>query len=304
MRKMKKGIDVSRWNQITDYDAVRDAGVEYAIVKVNNSGNVADARFFEHVAGFKAAGIPILGGYNYCYANTPEKAKKASDSFVKLATSQDIDMMWLDLEDACMRGLGSRILDIINIYRHTAEAAGMKFGIYTGGSFYNPCLKRYMPELSNIPFWWARYPSTKARIVSDDIPTTKNLPTNLDLDGWQFSSTCIIPGAKGYIDLNVWFENEPFRNILEEIPVEYNPFTEPTVTVTAGTMGNDANWTLWYLYRFGKLVNSAGVPDDTLINGIIDDKNVEAIKEVQALLGLEADGKVGRCTRALWKKIC
>ncbi len=294
----KKGIDVSRWNVITDYDAIRDAGVEFAIVKVNNAGNAPDARFCEHVAGFKDAGIPIIGGYNYSYANTEEKARRAASSFVNIAKPQGIDFMWLDLEDASMRGLGHKIVDIIDIYRYYAEEADMGFGIYTGASFFNPCLKAYQKEMLNSSWWWARYPSTKDRLITDEIPDTKNLPKNLDLDGWQYSSKLKVNGCSGYLDLNVWWETKPFRNKLDMIPVEYNPFTEPTQNVKLGTTGNDANWVLWYLWRFGKITDVA------LINGVITAEIVVLIKEVQALLGLTADGIVGKQTRAVWKKIC
>ena len=88
------------------------------------------------------------------------------------------------------------------------------------------------------------------------------------------------------------------------IPIEYNPFTEPSRNVKLGTTGNDANWVLWYLWRFGKLVDKNGNPDSTLINGIITAEVVVLIKDVQSLLGLEADGVVGKCTKAVWKKIC
>lgn len=304
MGKTKKGIDVSRWNEINNYETLKKAGVEFAIVKVNNAGNVADTRFNEHVAGFKGAGIPIIGGYNYCYANTTEKAKKASDSFVNLALPQGIDFMWHDLEDACMKGLGSKILDIIRIYKETAEQAGMKYGIYTGASYYNPCLKKYEKELAGIPFWWARYPSTASKKITASVPSTSYLPKNLDIDGWQYSSKGVVNGAEGYLDINVWYELEPFTNTGNMIPVEYNPYTEPTAVVKLGSKGNDANWVLWYLWRFGKLINSKGQSDETKINGMITAKEVVLIKEVQKLLGLEADGKVGPKTKAVWKKIC
>ena len=61
---------------------------------------------------------------------------------------------------------------------------------------------------------------------------------------------------------------------------------------------------MWYLWRFGKLIDENGNPDATMINGIITEEVVALIKEVQALLGLEVDGIVGKCTRAVWKKIC
>ena len=295
---MKKGIDVSRWNEIKNYEALKKNGVEFAIVKVNNAGNVQDARFHEHMAGFRAAGIPVRDGYNYSYANTKEKAHRAADSFVNLALPYGINMMWLDLEDASMQGCGSKILDIIKIHRDTAEQAGMRFGIYTGASFYRPCLQRYAEDLKDIPFWWARYPSTQDKLITDPVPTTRNLPKDLDLDGWQYSSKGRVNGAKGYLDLNVWYEDNPVCNTTTMIPVEYNPFTEPVRNVTAGITGNDANWVLWYLWRFGKIT------DVSLINGIISADVVVLIKEVQSLLRLTVDGIVGKNTRAVWKKIC
>lgn len=294
---MKKGIDVSRWNVIKDYYALKRNGVEFAIVKVNNAGNAPDAKFHEHMAGFKAAGIPAKDGYNYCYANTKEKAHRASDSFVNLALPYGIEMMWLDLEDTSIQGCGSKILDIIKVYRDTAEQAGMKFGIYTGAAFYRPCLQRYAGELKDIPFWWARYPSTQDKLITDPVPTTQNLPKDLELEGWQYSSKGCINGAQGYLDLNVWYSDR-VCNTETMIPVEYNPFTEPIRNVTVGITGNDANWVLWYLWRFGKIT------DVTLINGIITAEVVALIKEVQLLLGLTADGIVGKKTRAVWKKIC
>ena len=299
IQECPKLIDVSRWNPL-NYDAVKKAGINRAIVEVNNAGNVPDARFYEHMNGFKSVGIEVHDGYNYSYANTEYKAKKASDSFINIAEPKGIDFMWLDLEDVCMRGLGSKILNIINIYRENAELAGMGFGIYTGASFYTPCLKPYEKELAGIPFWWARYPSIKDRAVADPIPDPKNLPKNLDLDGWQCSSKLRIDGCSGYLDLNVWFEGNTFRNTLEEIPVEYNPFNEPISNVTLGTMGEAAYWTRWYLWRFGMFGNV----DSSVVYGVITEDIVVLIKRVQEILGLEPDGIVGKCTKAVWRKIC
>lgn len=299
IQECPKLIDVSRWNPL-NYDAVKKAGINRAIVKVNNAGNVPDTRFYEHMNGFKSVGIDVTDGYNYSYANTEQKARKASDSFVNIAEPKGIDFMWLDLEDVCMRGLGSKILNIINIYRETAEQAGMDFGIYTGASFYNPCLKPFEKELVGIPFWWARYPSTQDRKITDPIPDPRNLPKNLDLDGWQYSSKLLIDGCKGYLDLNVWFEGNTFRNKLEEITVEYNPFAEPTGNVMLGATGNDAYWVRWYLWRFGKFGNV----DSSVVYGMITEDIVVLIEEVQTLLGLEPDGIVGKCTKAVWRKIC
>ena len=300
---MKKGIDIAKWNKITDYKAVRNAGVQFTIVKVINSQNKPDSRFHEHVSGMDSAGMPIIGGYTYSYANTVDKAKKAAGAFVETARPKGIDAMWLDLEDNAVKGLGSNIIAIINTYKMFAESANMDFGIYTGAAYYNPYLKPYAKEIADIPIWWARYPFIKERTITADVPDSKYLPAGIELTGWQYSSKGIINGISGYVDLNVWYK-EAFENVSKEIPIEYNPFTEPVTNVQIGKTGNDASWVQWYLWRFGKLTNSAGQADVTQINGTFDVETKQHVKEVQALLGLVADGIVGKITRATWKKIC
>ncbi len=301
---MKKGIDIAKWNKITDYKAARNAGVQFAIVKVIDSCNKPDSRFHEHVSGLDSAGIPITGGYTYSYANTVDKAKKAADAFVETAKPKGIDTMWLDLEDNAVKGLGSSIVNIINAYKMFADSANMDFGIYTGAQYYNPYLKPCEKEIADIPIWWARYPYTKERTITADVPDSKYLPTGMELYGWQYSSKGIISGIDGYVDLNVWYKKEPMENTEREIPTEYNPFTEPMGNVAIGKTGNDASWVQWYLWRFGKLTNGAGQPDAAKINGVFDVETKRQVREVQTLLGLAADGIVGKITRATWKKMC
>ena len=59
----RKGCDFAKWIPIKDYDKVRRAGVEFAILKVINGSNQPDSRFYEHVSGLNSAGVPIIGGY-------------------------------------------------------------------------------------------------------------------------------------------------------------------------------------------------------------------------------------------------
>ena len=293
----RKGIDIAKWNLITNYQSVKNAGVEFIIVKVINSSNKPDGRFYEHVSGCNSVGLPIIAGYTYSYANTTEKAKKAADAFVEVGAPKGIDTMALDLEDKSMMGLGSKILKIIDIYRQMAQAAGMDFLIYTGASYYNPCLKPYIREIADIPIWWARYPFTKEYTLTTPIPDTKYLPTGIDIAGWQYTSKGVITGINGCVDLNIWYKNELAQNTQFEIAVQHNPFTEPVTNVKIGKTGNDAMWVQWYLWRFG-LLEKAG------IDGVIGSKSDMAIREAQRRLGLAVDGIVGKATRETWKKIC
>ena len=299
-----KGIDIAKWNKVTNYQSIKNTGVEFAIVKVINANNKPDSRFYEHVYGLNSAGVPIIGGYTYSYANTVDKAKKAASAFVEVGKPKGINIMWLDLEDNAVKGLGNKIVDIINTYKMFAESANMDFGIYTGAAYYTPYLKPYTKEIAGIPIWWARYPFIKDYTITADVPDSKYLPTGIELVGWQYSSKGVIPGIQGYTDLNTWFHNDNFENVKRGIPIEYNPFTEPTTNVTVGKIGNDTSWVQWYLWRFGKLTDSMGQADAAQINGIFDSDTAQKVKEVQTLLGLTADGIVGNITRSLWKKIC
>lgn len=294
--RTKKVSDWAKWNSI-NYKFAKSAGIEAAILKVINASNKPDDRFYEHVSGCNSVGLPVIAGYTYSYANTEEKVKKASDAFVEVGAPKGIDTMVLDLEDKSMMGLGSKILKIIGIYRQTAQAAGMDFLIYTGASYYNPCLKPYAREIADIPIWWARYPLSKEFTPTAPIPDAKYLPTGIDIAGWQYTSKGVIPGAIGYVDLNAWYKDELIQNTKYEITVHANPFTEPAANVKIGKTGNDAMWVQWYLWRFGLLQKEE-------IDGNIGKKSDAAIREAQRRLGLAVDGIVGKASRALWKKIC
>lgn len=300
-----RGIDLSGWNLPENPILAKQAGVDFAIVKVINKSNKKDKLFDKHVTACKEAGINIIAGYTYCYANTAKKAQTAADAFVA-AAGNDVKIMVLDLEDACMKGLGKKIVLIINIYMEVARKADMDFIIYTGASFYEPYLRAYSSLIQDIPIWWARYPDTKDRSITEPIPDIKYLPViSNEIVGWQYSSKGVVPGYKGYIDLNVWYrEEQPNIPILETVTSEFNPYEEPTTTITLGSSGEGAKWVQWYLWRFGLLLTN-GVPDASKITGYIDQACYEMVMESQRRLGFTGkniDGKVGAATRSCYKK--
>jgi GH25 family lysozyme M1 (1,4-beta-N-acetylmuramidase) len=297
-----RGIDVAKWNVVNDYSRLANSGVEFAIVKVINASNRQEDSLQTHVSGFKSVGITCNMGYTYSYANTKSKASSAAEAFVNVAKAVGIDYLWLDLEDVSMRGLGHLLVDIINTYKDVATRNGFKFGIYTYSSYYNSYIKKYISELEGIPFWIARYPSTKDMAITDDVPSGSSLPNGIDISGWQYSSNGIVAGVSGRVDLDVWYEESTVTNDIP-VTIDVNPFTEPETNCKVGTIGNDANWVLWYLWRFGKLLDADGAPDSTQIDGVYGNGTAEKVKQVQALLGLTADGIVGKQTRAVWKKI-
>lgn len=294
-----KGVDLSKWNVINSYSAMKSDGVEFAILKAINSSRKKDSRFETHVKGCNGAGINILGTYHYSYATTTVAAKEAAKAWID-AVEGRFQRFYLDWEDATLPKTQAAV-NIINAYTDAIQDAGYEMALYTGLYHYNTYLRKYA---ANIPcdMWIARYYAGYKEFFTKDNPDERYRPSADRLIGWQYTSSGAVKGAADRLDMNIWYET--VVDSKTKITAQFNPFTEPTQTVKLGTLGNDANWVLWYLWRFGMLLDSDGNPDSTKINGIIDRDTVEIIKTAQRALGAEADGKVGKITRRLFKLVC
>lgn len=74
----KIGIDVSKWQGNIDFEKVKNAGVEFVIIRVGSTKGIngeyfLDDKFKENIEGFNKVGIPV-GIYFYSYANSKESA--------------------------------------------------------------------------------------------------------------------------------------------------------------------------------------------------------------------------------------
>ena len=63
------GIDVAKWQGTVDWEKVKKAGKEFAILKVTKKDNKIEESFERNYSGCMAAGIPV-GVYRYVYAKT------------------------------------------------------------------------------------------------------------------------------------------------------------------------------------------------------------------------------------------
>ena len=78
-KRMKIGIDVSENNGTVNWQAVKDAGVTFAIVRSSYGQNGRDANFAANVAGAHDVGLEV-GAYHYGYAlDADDAAYEAAD---------------------------------------------------------------------------------------------------------------------------------------------------------------------------------------------------------------------------------
>ena len=72
------GIDVSGWQGEIDYEAVKNAGVEFVFIKVGGEKGIdgeyyVDSKFIRNIEGFNNVGIPV-GVYIFSYAKNKQQA--------------------------------------------------------------------------------------------------------------------------------------------------------------------------------------------------------------------------------------
>ena len=97
-----RGIDVSIHNYPVDWQAVKDAGIDFAICRTGYGKNGFDESFQANVEGAHAAGL-VCGAYHYSYALTPADAIIEADFCKRIIDESGVLLelpVWFDMEDA------------------------------------------------------------------------------------------------------------------------------------------------------------------------------------------------------------
>ena len=290
-------IDVSAYNGVVDWKKVKAAGVDAAILKVIRKDLLPDKRFEANWEGCEKAGMALAGVYNYSYATSVAKAIQDAQKVLDILNGRKVKI-WLDVEDACLKGKGKTLIAIINAYGEVITAAGYEFGVYTGLSFYNSYIKPWAGYLKH-GFWVARYPSTTAKTVKQLPAVTKQPAICHTLEGWQWSSAGIVPGISGRVDLNIWYGKIPAK---EPVGCQY-PVPERVIYIPKigpKMSGDDIKWVQHHLIRLGFLpeyyTDSNGKKKSN-IDGIYGTKTRNAVLAAQKHYGIREDGVVGAATR-------
>jgi len=269
-----RGIDVAKWNGDIDWNLVKADGVQFAVLKVINKQNKIEDAFELNYKGASGVGIPV-DVYNYLYTTTENDAVRTAYKVVEIIKGKEIDTVWADVEDGVLKNLGVGLVRIINAYKGVIEKAGYNFGVYTGLSFYNTYIKPYAAQI-NCPFWIARYYKNYTPMDFNEVPSESKKPIILHrLWGWQYTSSGIVDGISGSVDLDIVYNEEPRRYTLKK-----------------GSKGDCVSF-------LQQLLNSLGY-DCGKVDGSFGTNTKAAVEQFQRVNGLAIDGVVGVCT---WDKL-
>lgn len=193
-----KGIDVSAYQGIIDWSAVKNDGMEFAILKIIRKDLNRDKQFEANWKGANDNHVIVQGVYNYTYATTVSKARTDAKKVLEILNGRKA-MVWLDVEDECLKNLKGTLVNIINAYGEVIQNAGLRFGVYTGQFYYNNYIKPY-GEI-HYPFWLARYGKNTGEMDLNYKPTLSGMI------GWQYTSKGRVNGIQGDVDMDVWYED-------------------------------------------------------------------------------------------------
>lgn len=128
-----KGIDVSVHNGSIDWQKVKNAGIQFAILRAGYGRELSqkDTRFEENYRNAKAAGIPV-GAYWYSYAMSENEAKMD----LSVIKNKQFEMpVYFDLEEKKQLDLGKeKVSAIMRAFLEKVEKYGYFVGLYGSAS--------------------------------------------------------------------------------------------------------------------------------------------------------------------------
>ncbi len=158
---MQNGIDVASVNGMVDWEQVKTAGMDFAIIRAGwtfyEGGLEEDRLFAKNMEEASAAGLDI-GVYVYSYDRSPEAARIAAQKLDQLLRPYGTITypVWFDIEDQWNLTAGKQLnTQICQAFLSTMEEAGYYTGIYSFANFLTGYLDR--EALSAYDVWVADY---------------------------------------------------------------------------------------------------------------------------------------------------
>ena len=192
------GIDVSSYQESIDWQQVRDAGIEFVMIRIGGrgygyEGNLfADSMANAHYQGAKEAGLKV-GAYFFSQATEEAEALEEAQFALKLLEGWELDLPvaydWEFISYEARTGYTDlyTVAMCSIVFCEEMKLAGydpmVYFGLWYGYPFFE--------LLMQYPVWIALY--------------TEEMDYNYRFDMWQHSCTGNVPGVKGDVDLNIYF---------------------------------------------------------------------------------------------------
>ena len=192
------GVDVSEHQGEIDWQAVAEAGIDFAVIRIGGrlmqSGTIfEDKHFRANLEGAKAAGLKV-GVYFFSQALNAQEGLEEAEFVLGLLDGVELDYPvvcdWEYLGGNTARTYGAEPAEItagIDAFCARVEEAGYRGMLYFNA--YCGYIKMDLRELTDYDFWYAQY---------SDVPSYR-----YHFQMWQYSSSGQVDGIDSDVDLNL-----------------------------------------------------------------------------------------------------
>ena len=191
----KYGIDVSEWQGVIDWEAVKASGkVDFAILRIGYGRYTSqiDKQFERNYSECRRLGIPC-GAYWYSYATSEDEATEEADACLDILNGKKFEYpVYYDVEEQKTLVSGN-VDDIIYTFCKALETSGYYAGLYMSRIPLNSYVSAKMRE--RFTLWVAEYASQCNYSGSYSM--------------WQKSSGGSVAGISGKVDLNECYKDFP-----------------------------------------------------------------------------------------------
>lgn len=262
MAKTFKGIDVSQYQQNTDFKKVKAAGIDYVIIRAGYGkyAHQKDPYFESHYKAAKAAGLKV-GAYWYSYAASVEDAKAEAQTCINAIKGKTFEFpIYFDLEERSQFAKGRAFCNrLVKTFCNALEHAGYWAGLYISRS----PLQQYISAsvAKRYALWVAEYGSRC------NYGGTHGM--------WQYSSTGRVSGISGNVDMDICYVDYPakikaaglngFKKTTSSTTKPSTSHAKKTVTYTVKRGDTLSGIARRYKTTVAKLVKDNGIKNANLI---------------------------------------
>ena len=193
------GIDVSKWNREIEWEKVKGAGVDYAIIRCGYRGSetgalIEDPFFKKNIEGAIEQGIAV-GVYFFTQATTAVEAVEEASMVLSLCERYELDYpIFIDTEGAGGKGRADDLsrsdrTKVCDAFCRTIASATENYtaGIYASKNWFNT--KIDASRFTGRAIWLAEYKEETTYIGTYHM--------------WQYTSKGKIDGISGNVDFNL-----------------------------------------------------------------------------------------------------
>lgn len=205
-----KGIDVSTFQGSIDWGKVKNAGIDFVMIRAGFGKNSIDNRFLENICGANTAGIKI-GVYWFIYALNEEEAIKNAEKCIEtiklykeiielgVAADYEYDSDNYSQKKGVVQTKESRS-KIVRAFLSRLKEEGYEVLNYVNPDY----LKSKFEGLEDYPTWLAWY--------TDNEEKAKEYNPVM----WQYSSKGSVDGIKGNVDMDIYYGKTEEKEEREE----------------------------------------------------------------------------------------